>query len=99
MVERMFELFAAATDVFRRLEQGKLIVFTNGIAGFAGGLLIDADLSSHDGAARFFPALTQAAGDQCLVEAHGKRLYFAFAQAPLGVAEDVHEDIVFRDSS
>jgi hypothetical protein len=69
MVQGVFQLVAAAADVFFAGIEGKLVIGLDGIAGFAGGLGVDADLSGKNGAFGAFAAFTKAAFNQSLVEA------------------------------
>ena len=69
MSQRVFELVAAAADVFFAGVEGEGVVRLDGVAGFAGGLGVDADLAGEDGAFGAFAAFAEAAFDQCLIEA------------------------------
>jgi hypothetical protein len=60
---------AAAADVFIAGIEGELVVGLDRIAGFAGGLGIDADLSGEDGAFGAFAAFAKAAFNQGLIKA------------------------------
>src|SRR6185503_14340011 len=74
MTERVFQFVAAAADIFFFGCQFDSIVRASRVAGFAGGMLIDLDLTGHDGALGFLAAFTQAAFHEDLVEAwHGRR--------------------------
>ncbi len=50
MFERVFELVAAAADIFLAGVERDGVVGFDGVAGFAGGLGVDADLAGEDGA-------------------------------------------------
>jgi hypothetical protein len=69
MAQGVFQLVAAAADVFLVRVQGKPVIGLDGVAGFVGGLGVDADLSGNNGAFGTFAAFTKAAFNQCLVEA------------------------------
>jgi hypothetical protein len=69
MVQGLFQLVAATADVFIAGIEGNLVVGLDGIAGFAGGLGIDADLSGNNGAFGAFAAFAKAAFNQSLVKA------------------------------
>jgi hypothetical protein len=69
MVEGVFQLVAAAADIFIARIEGKTVIGLDGIAGFAGGLGVDADLSGEDGAFGAFAAFAKAAFNQGLVKA------------------------------
>ena len=68
MVEGVFELEAAAADVFFLGEQNDLVAGFDGVAGFAGGLVVDFDLAGHDGALGFLAALAEAAFNHRLIQ-------------------------------
>jgi hypothetical protein len=73
MAQGMFQLVAAAADVFFAGVESDLVTGFDGIAGFVGGLGVDADLAGEDGAFGAFAAFAKAAFNQRLVEAsHGK---------------------------
>jgi hypothetical protein len=69
MPQGVFQLVAAATDVFIAGIEGKLVTGFDGIAGFAGGLGVDADLSGQNGAFGALAAFAKAAFNQGLVKA------------------------------
>ncbi len=69
MAEGVFQLVAAAADVFFGGRQCQRVIRLDGIAGFVGALGVDADLSGEDGAFGAFTAFAKAAFHQCLVEA------------------------------
>ena len=69
MVQGLFQFVAAAADVFIAGIEGKTVIGLDGIAGFAGGLGVDADLTGEDGAFGAFAAFTKAAFNQGLVKA------------------------------
>jgi hypothetical protein len=70
MAQRVFQLVAAAADVFFAGVQREGVIRLDGVAGFAGGLGVDADLSGEDGAFGAFAAFAKAAFNQRLVEAN-----------------------------
>jgi hypothetical protein len=69
MMQGMFQLVAAAANVFFAGVEGKLVAGFDGIAGFVGGLGVDADLPGEYGAFGAFTAFAKAAFNQRLVEA------------------------------
>jgi hypothetical protein len=69
MIQGMFQFVAAAADVFIAGIKGKLVIRLDGIAGFADGLGVDADLSGEDGAFGALAAFAKAAFNQGLVKA------------------------------
>jgi hypothetical protein len=69
MVEGVFQFVAAAADVFVAGLEDKLVIRLDGIAGFAGGLGVDADLSGEDGAFGAFATFAKAAFNQGLIKA------------------------------
>ena len=69
MVEGVFQLVAAAADVFITGIKGKLVIGLDGIAGFAGALGVDADLSGENGAFGALAAFAKAAFNQGLIKA------------------------------
>jgi hypothetical protein len=69
ILQGMFQLVAAAADVFIAGTEGKLVIGLDGIAGFVGGLGVDADLSGKNGAFGALAAFAKAAFNQGLVEA------------------------------
>jgi hypothetical protein len=69
MAQGVFQLVSAAADVFFTRVEGDLVAGFDGIAGFVGGLAVDADLSGEDGAFGAFTAFAKAAFNQRLVEA------------------------------
>ena len=81
MAQGVFQFVAAAADVFIADIEGKLVIGFDGIAGFVGGLGVDADLSGENGAFGAFAAFTKAAFNQCLVEANHVKIKPAFCLA------------------
>jgi hypothetical protein len=72
MFERVFEFVAAAADVFFGGVERERVVGFYGVAGFARGLGVDADLAGDDGAFGAFAAFAQAAFNQGLIQSgHG----------------------------
>jgi hypothetical protein len=69
MVQGLFQLVSAAAYIFIAGIQGKTVIGFDGIAGFAGGLVVDADLSGENGAFGAFTAFAKAAFNQGLVKA------------------------------
>jgi len=61
VVQGVFQFKAAATDIFFAGFQCKDVVGLDGVAGFLGGLAVDADLAGEDGAFGFFAAFTKPA--------------------------------------
>src|SRR5262245_57859663 len=64
VLEGVFEFAAAAADIAFGGDQDELVLSTDGIAGFTGEAIIDADLSGEDGALGLLAAFAQAALDQ-----------------------------------
>jgi hypothetical protein len=75
MVEGVFQLVAAAADVFITGIKGKLVIGLDGIAGFAGALGVDADLSGENGAFGALAAFAKAAFNQGLIKASHVEAY------------------------
>jgi hypothetical protein len=69
MAQGVFQLVAAAADVFFVRVQGDLVIGFDGVAGFVRGLGVDADLAGDNGAFGAFAAFTKAAVNQSLIEA------------------------------
>jgi hypothetical protein len=69
MVERVFELLAAATDEFLGCIEGNLVPGADVVAGFFGGLAIDANPAGEDESLGFFATLAQALFNKSLIEA------------------------------
>ena len=93
-LQRGFEFVAAAADEFFRRGECKLIGFANGIAGFARDLIVDANLSSENGAFGFLATVANPAIDESLVES---------GELAFGIAHDsgmcgVNRGSVKRDS-
>jgi len=65
----MFELVAAAADIFFSGDQFDLIVGPDMIAGFPRRLPVDVDLTGHNGAFGFLAAFAEAAFDEGLINA------------------------------
>ncbi len=70
----MFQLVASAAHIALWNGQFQRVVRAHGIAGFARRLFVDADLAGEDGAFGLFPACTQAASDQGLIQAGDHRV-------------------------
>ena len=68
MGEPMFKLVAATTDEFIPGIYREFVRWTNRVAWFAGGLLVDPDLAGHDGAFGLFTAFTESTLHQRLVQ-------------------------------
>src|SRR5882672_6825426 len=66
----MLQLVAATADEFVGTEQFDDVGLPDGVAGFFGGVAIDANLSGHDGAFGLFTALAKATFDQNLIQTH-----------------------------
>src|ERR1035437_4018666 len=75
MNEGVFELVAAAADVFFRRDQNNFVRGPDGVAGLACGTAVDADLASKDGAFGAFAAVAEGAFDERLIKSgHGKQV-------------------------
>ena len=82
MFQRVLKLMTATADKFVRAEQFDDISLADGIAGFFGGMAVDADLSGHDGALGLLTTLTKTTFNQSLIQTHaasGCQLVAAFA--------------------
>src|ERR1017187_907339 len=68
----MFQLVAApAHELFRRIE-GEKVAGLDAVAGFVGGLAVDANQAGQDEAFGLFPAVAQGAFDEGLIQTgHG----------------------------
>src|ERR1051325_3457343 len=73
MVESVFELVAAAADVFFGRGDREDVFGADGVAWFAGRLVVDFHGSGHDGALGFLAAIAKPSLDQSLIQtAHEK---------------------------
>jgi hypothetical protein len=74
MFQRVLKLVAAAADELLRRRHGNFIGGLDAVAGFAGGMTIDANCAGEDKALGLFAALAEGAFDEHLIEAgHGQK--------------------------
>ena len=73
MIQRVFELVAAAADKFFRHGHGDFIRRFDGVAGLAGRMAVDTDLAGENEALGLFAAFAKGAFDEDLIQTgHGQ---------------------------